>query len=95
VAKGITGGYLPVAATLTTDRVYDAFYADYEEQKTFFHGHSYTGNPLGCAVALANLRLMEERRIVEGVAEKSRRLAKLLAPLSDFAHVGEVRQKGF
>ncbi|USG68525.1 adenosylmethionine--8-amino-7-oxononanoate transaminase [Brevibacillus ruminantium] len=95
VAKGITGGYLPVAATLTTERVYEAFYADYEQQKTFFHGHSYTGNPLGCAVALANLRLIEERRIVEEVSRKSEVLGDLLRPLEAFPHVGEIRQKGF
>jgi len=95
VAKGITGGYLPVAATFATDRIYDAFYADYEEQKTFFHGHSYTGNPLGCAVALENLRLMEERRIVEEVARKSVLVAEQLAPMRDRPHVGDIRQKGF
>ncbi|MED2007220.1 adenosylmethionine--8-amino-7-oxononanoate transaminase [Brevibacillus borstelensis] len=95
IAKGITGGYLPVAATMTTERVYQAFYADYEEQKTFFHGHSYTGNPLGCAVALANLRLMEQRRLVDEVAQKSEKLGEMLRPLAAFPHVGEVRQKGF
>ncbi|MGG1658659.1 adenosylmethionine--8-amino-7-oxononanoate transaminase [Brevibacillus sp. NRS-1366] len=94
VAKGITGGYLPVAATLVKEKIYDAFYADYEEQKTFFHGHSFTGNPLGCAVALANLRLMEERGLVEEVAKKSAELQQLLEPLSDQQHVGDVRQKG-
>ncbi len=95
VAKGITGGYLPVAATLATDRIYDAFYADYEEQKTFFHGHSFTGNPLGCAVALENLRLMEERSIVAEVARKAQTIEKHLAPLLDRPHVGEIRHKGF
>jgi lysine--8-amino-7-oxononanoate aminotransferase len=95
VAKGITGGYLPVAATLATDRIYDAFFADYEEQKTFFHGHSYTGNPLGCAVALENLRLMEERRIVEEVSRKSVLIEGQLASMLDRPHVGDIRQKGF
>ena len=59
VSKGLTGGYMPLAATLTTERVYRAFYGRYDEFKTFFHGHSYTGNPLGCAVALANLEVFE------------------------------------
>jgi lysine--8-amino-7-oxononanoate aminotransferase len=95
VAKGITGGYLPVAATLATDRIYDAFFADYEEQKTFFHGHSYTGNPLGCAVALENLRLMEERRIVEEVSRKSVLIEGQLASVLERPHVGDIRQKGF
>ncbi|MGK5511010.1 adenosylmethionine--8-amino-7-oxononanoate transaminase [Brevibacillus formosus] len=94
VAKGLTGGYLPVAATLVTEQIYDAFFADYEEQKTFFHGHSFTGNPLGCAVALANLRLMEERGVVQQVAKKAIDLDQLLKPLRDLAHVGDIRQKG-
>ncbi|UED75497.1 adenosylmethionine--8-amino-7-oxononanoate transaminase [Brevibacillus sp. DP1.3A] len=94
VAKGLTGGYLPVAATLVTEQIYNAFFADYEEQKTFFHGHSFTGNPLGCAVALANLRLMEERGVVQQVAKKAIDLEQLLKPLRDLPHVGEIRQKG-
>ncbi|WP_217556780.1 adenosylmethionine--8-amino-7-oxononanoate transaminase [Paenibacillus sp. GbtcB18] len=94
VGKGLTGGYLPVAATLATDEVYEAFYADYEEQKTFFHGHSYTGNPLGCAVALENLRLMEERRVVESVAAKAEFVAGKLSPLKACPHVGDIRQQG-
>ncbi|MGX4585400.1 adenosylmethionine--8-amino-7-oxononanoate transaminase [Paenibacillus chitinolyticus] len=94
VGKGLTGGYLPVAATLATDDVYDAFYADYEEQKTFFHGHSFTGNPLGCAVALENLRLMEERRVVEGVAAKAEFVAGKLSSLKTCPHVGDIRQQG-
>lgn len=94
VAKGLTGGYLPVAATLVTEQIYDAFFADYEEQKTFFHGHSFTGNPLGCAVALANLRLMEEREVVQQVAKKAIDLDQLLRQLCDLPHVGDIRQKG-
>ncbi|MEI6083956.1 MAG: adenosylmethionine--8-amino-7-oxononanoate transaminase [Verrucomicrobiota bacterium] len=62
VAKGLTGGYLPLAATLTTEAVFDAFLGEYHEFKTFFHGHSYTGNQLGCAAALANLRVFEEEK---------------------------------
>nr|WP_247900741.1 adenosylmethionine--8-amino-7-oxononanoate transaminase [Paenibacillus pabuli] len=94
IGKGLTGGYLPVAATLATDEVYNAFYADYEEQKTFFHGHSFTGNPLGCAVALANLKLFEERNLVEGVRAKATFVERKLAALKDFPHVGDIRQKG-
>ena len=81
VGKGLTGGYLPVAATLATDEMYDAFYADYEEQKTFFHGHSFTGNPLGCAVALAGLKLFEERNMIEGVRAKASFVERKLATL--------------
>ncbi|WP_289140574.1 adenosylmethionine--8-amino-7-oxononanoate transaminase [uncultured Brevibacillus sp.] len=94
VAKGITGGYLPVAATLVKEKIYNAFYADYEQQKTFFHGHSFTGNPLGCAVALANLRLMEERGLIAEVAAKADVLQGILSPLEDQPHVGEIRSKG-
>lgn len=94
IGKGLTGGYLPVAATLATDEVYAAFYADYEEQKTFFHGHSFTGNPLGCAVALASLRLFEERNMLEGVNMKASFVEQKLAALKNRPHVGDIRQKG-
>jgi adenosylmethionine-8-amino-7-oxononanoate aminotransferase len=59
MAKGLTGGYLPMAATLTTQAVFDAFLGDYDEFKTFFHGHSYTANQLGAAAALASLDLLQ------------------------------------
>jgi len=94
VGKGLTGGYLPVAATLASERVYEAFYADYEAQKTLFHGHSFTGNPLGCAVALESLRLLRERSIVESVEAKGALVAQRLAPLLDRWHVGDIRHKG-
>ncbi|MDQ0247120.1 adenosylmethionine-8-amino-7-oxononanoate aminotransferase [Bacillus fengqiuensis] len=93
--KGITGGYLPVAITVTTDEVYNAFLGEYEEQKTFFHGHSYTGNPLGCAAALANLELFEKTSLVDEVASKSMYLEKRLKEFYELKHVGDVRQKGF
>ncbi|MFC5471066.1 adenosylmethionine--8-amino-7-oxononanoate transaminase [Cohnella suwonensis] len=94
VGKGLTGGYLPVAATLATDEVYGAFHADYLERKTFFHGHSYTGNPLGCAVALASLKLLEERNMVQGVIAKESFVRRKLKALEERPHVGEIRQKG-
>ncbi|GAB7388891.1 adenosylmethionine--8-amino-7-oxononanoate transaminase [Bacillaceae bacterium] len=95
MGKGITGGYLPVAATVTSERVYQAFYADYTELKTLFHGHSYTGNQLGCAVALANLDLFEKEQIVEQVRGKGEKMAAWLAELAELKHVGDVRQLGF
>ena len=95
VAKGITGGYLPLAATLTTEKIYDAFYADYAEQKTFYHGHTYTGNPLACAAALANLRLFEEEALLEKLQPKITKLQALLAGFPALPYVGEVRQAGF
>jgi adenosylmethionine-8-amino-7-oxononanoate aminotransferase len=95
VAKGISGGYLPLAATFATREIFDAFLGEPWEGKTFFHGHTYTGNPLACAAALASLDLFEKNRLVERVAGKSKELAELLAPLRDLKHVGDIRQKGF
>lgn len=96
VAKGITGGYLPLAATLATRRIFDAFLGEPWEGRTFFHGHTYTGNPLACAAALASLDLFERNRLVESVRRKSEVLSRLLdEQLGDLPHVGEIRQKGF
>jgi adenosylmethionine-8-amino-7-oxononanoate transaminase len=94
VGKGLTGGYLPVAATLATDRIYDAFYGEHEERKTFFHGHSFTGNQLGCAVALANLDLIERDGLLERVRESAALVARRLERFPDLRHVGDVRQQG-
>ena len=95
LAKGLTGGYLPLAATLTTERVFEAFLGSFEEQKTFYYGHSYTANQLGCAAALANLAIFREEQTLATIAEKSTRLAELLARLAAQKHVAEVRQCGF
>jgi adenosylmethionine-8-amino-7-oxononanoate aminotransferase len=94
LSKGITGGYLPLAATLATDEIYGAFLAEPAEGKTFFHGHTYTGNPLACAAARASLALFESNRVLDNVREISSRLSKRLANLADHPHVGEIRQKG-
>jgi adenosylmethionine-8-amino-7-oxononanoate aminotransferase len=95
VAKGITGGYLPLAATLTTERVYEGFLGRHEEFRTFFHGHTYTGNPLACAAALATLRLFDQERTLERLAEKIDLLGELLAPVAAMPGVAEVRRRGF
>jgi adenosylmethionine-8-amino-7-oxononanoate aminotransferase len=94
LAKGLTGGYLPLAATLTTDQVYSAFLGRYEESKTFFHGHTYGGNPLGAAVALASLEVFEEERTLENLKPKIARLAEHLFRIGELPHVGDVRQRG-
>jgi adenosylmethionine-8-amino-7-oxononanoate aminotransferase len=94
VAKGLTGGYLPLAATLATDRVYEAFLGRYEEYRHFFHGHTYTGNPLGCAAALATLRLLADGSILAGVERKGAILGEALAPVAAHRHVGEIRRAG-
>lgn len=96
LAKGITGGYLPLAATLTTEEIFSAFLGEYGEYKSFFHGHTYTGNPLGCAVALASLGLFRKEKIIERMQPKinylRHRLEEDFVPLS---HVADVRQWGF
>ncbi len=94
LAKGITGGYLPLAATLTTDAIYSAFYGTAREGKTFHHGHTYGGNPLGAAVALASLRVFDEERTLEGLRPKIARMAERLAGFAALPHVGDVRQRG-
>ena len=95
IAKGLTGGYLPLAATLTTDKIYKAFLGEYSEKKTFFHGHTYTGNPLACSAALANLKIFKKERTLARIKNKIELLKELLLPFKDLPHVGEVRQCGF
>jgi adenosylmethionine-8-amino-7-oxononanoate aminotransferase len=96
VAKGITGGYLPLAATLATQAIFDAFLGDPWEGRTFYHGHTYTGNPLACAAALASLDLFERNRVVEHVAATAAGpLARMLDELRELPHVGDVRQLGY
>jgi adenosylmethionine---8-amino-7-oxononanoate aminotransferase len=96
LAKGITGGYLPLAATLTTEQIFSAFLGEYKEFKTFFHGHTYTGNPLGCAVAIANLDLFEREEVLDKMQPRigylHKRLREEFLPLP---HVSDVRQWGY
>lgn len=92
LAKGLTGGYLPLAATLTTDEVYSAFLGRPEEGKTFYHGHTYTGNPLGAAVALANLDLLP--KVLERLPAKIDRFREHLQRMAQLPHVGDIRQCG-
>ncbi len=95
VAKGLTGGYLPLAATLATKDVYGAFLGEYAEQKTFFHGHTYTGNQLCCAAALASLDIFESDRVIDHLQPKIEQLSKGLERFVRLPHVGDVRQCGF
>jgi len=95
VAKGITGGYLPLAATMTTGRIYEAFLGGYEELKTFFHGHTYTANPLACAASLASLDLFDKDNTLGGMEEKSGLLRDGLESIARLPHVGDVRRKGY
>ncbi|MBI4115584.1 MAG: aminotransferase class III-fold pyridoxal phosphate-dependent enzyme, partial [Candidatus Omnitrophica bacterium] len=95
VAKGLTGGYLPLAATLSTERIYNAFLGGYSEFKTFFHGHTYTANPLACRAALTNLELFEKKKTLEKLEEKIDFLKERLEAFKKLSHVGDVRQVGF
>jgi adenosylmethionine-8-amino-7-oxononanoate transaminase len=94
LAKNLTGGYLPVAATLTTEKIYRAFLGNFESGRTFYHGHTFTGNQLGCAAALANLRLMEKKSFLVGVQKKCQLFQELLEPLESHSHVKEIRLRG-
>ncbi len=94
-AKGITGGYLPLAATLTSEEIYQAFLGAYQEFRAFFHGHTYTGNPLACAAAIANIDLFRKEKTLTKLQPKIRLLAKELKRFYGLDHVGEIRQQGF
>jgi len=95
LAKGLTGGYLPLAATLTTERVYEGFLGEWHENRTFFYGHSYTANALGCAAALANLEIFSTEETLKTIRAKSRVLARLLEELrKNSANVSAIRQLG-
>jgi adenosylmethionine-8-amino-7-oxononanoate aminotransferase len=94
VAKGLTGGYLPLAATLTTEQVFDAFLGPPEAGRTFYHGHTYTGNPLGCAAALASLELLTGPQGLPALGPKVERFRRHLDRLREVPLVGDVRQRG-
>jgi adenosylmethionine-8-amino-7-oxononanoate transaminase len=94
VGKGLTGGYLPVAATLVPPEIYEEFLGTYAQRKTFFHGHTFTGNQLGCAVALANLAEFERRELLQHVNRVARVVERELSVFRGLAHVGDVRQVG-
>jgi len=94
VSKGLTGGYLPLAATLATERIYEAFLGEVDAGRTFYHGHTFTGNALGCAAALASLDVFEQERTLEKLPAKIERMRQHLARIARMPHVGEVRQAG-
>jgi adenosylmethionine-8-amino-7-oxononanoate aminotransferase len=94
LGKGLTGGYLPLSVCLTTDTVYQAFYAEYSAQKAFLHSHSYTGNPLACAAANATLDIFRDDDVLNRNRELAARMAHATAHFSEHPHVAEVRQRG-
>ena len=95
LGKGITGGYLPLAATLVTDDIFEAFLGEFGEAKHFYHGHTYTGNPLACSVAVANLEVFEEEQTLKKLQPKIKLLEERLDEFWELKHVGDVRQYGF
>lgn len=94
LSKGITGGYMPLAVTLATDKIYNVFLGEFEDLKTFFHGHSYTGNPLACAAALACLDLFEKEQVLKELKGKIEILEAWLKDLLNLQHIGNVRNIG-
>lgn len=94
VAKGITAGYIPLAATITTDKIYKEFYDDFSKLKTFYHGHSFTGNPIACAIAVETLKIMEEEKIIENLYPKIEKLKTGLEEFKQLEHVGDIRHIG-
>jgi len=94
LSKGLTGGFLPLAAVLTTQDVYEGFYAEYSAGQAFLHSHSYTGNPLACRVALETLHIFRDEPVLERNRVLAAHLAKRLEPLRDHPHVADVRQTG-
>ena len=94
ISKGITGGYMPLAATLTTDEIYHAFLGDMKDKKTFYHGHSYTANQLACAAGIASLEIFKEEKTIEKMQEKIYLIRERLDKIGEMVHVGEARQRG-
>jgi adenosylmethionine-8-amino-7-oxononanoate aminotransferase len=94
LSKGLTGGYLPMAATLTTQEVFNAFLGEYDEFKTFFHGHSYTANPLGASAAMASLELLKSAESIQARGRLERVLGQELKALWTLPNVGDIRQVG-
>ncbi|MCK4999710.1 MAG: aminotransferase class III-fold pyridoxal phosphate-dependent enzyme, partial [Anaerohalosphaera sp.] len=94
LAKGITGGYLPLAATLATEEIFDAFIGEVDEFKTFYHGHTYTGNALGCAAAIASLDLFDANSVIESLGEKVAIIDEAFEGMRELPFVGDARHVG-
>ena len=95
LSKGLTGGYLPMALAITTDKIYDAFYADYSEGKAFMHSHTYSGNPLACSAAIEVLKILKEENIIENADNNSEYFTALIKEkLQDYRYCGDIRSLG-
>ncbi len=94
LSKGITNGYMPLAVTVVNEKIFNAFLGELQERKTFYHGHSYTGNQLGCAAALANLEIFEKEKTLEKLPPKIELLREKLSEIANHKNIGDIRQKG-
>ncbi len=95
VSKGLTGGYMPMSITITTQEIYDAFYSDYLEGKAFMHSHTYAGNPLGCSAAIEVLNILDDEKIIEGVNRKAPVFNSMIREkFSKLPHIGDIRDIG-
>jgi adenosylmethionine-8-amino-7-oxononanoate aminotransferase len=94
LSKGLTGGYLPMSAVMTSHTVYEAFYDEYTTLRGFLHSHSYTGNALACAAALATMELFEQGDVLADNRDLAAQMLDAVSPLRDHAHVGDIRQTG-
>ena len=94
LSKGLTGGYLPMSAVMTSHEVYAAFYDEYTTLKGFLHSHSYTGNALACAAALATMELFDQQDVLTHNRELAAQMLEAISPLRDHKHVGDIRQTG-
>ena len=94
LSKGITSGTLPLAVTLTTKKIYRVFYGDYQKQKTFYHGHTYTANPISCSAAIASLEIFKEENVLKKVRRLSSALGQGLEKFRDLDLVGDIRHIG-
>ena len=94
ISKGVTSGYLPIGVTMTTESVYEAFYAEYSDFKTFYHGHTYTANPLACAAAIASIDLFEKENTLQRAKEIGKKLASFIGEMSELEVVGDARTIG-
>ncbi len=92
--KALTAGYFPLAVTLTTNKIYESFLGEYSENKQFYHGHTFTGNPIGCATALANIEAYQQQNLIQQIRENSKHISKRLREIERYNIIKDIRHKG-
>jgi adenosylmethionine---8-amino-7-oxononanoate aminotransferase len=92
--KALTAGYFPLAVTLTTNKIYESFLGEYSENKQFYHGHTFTGNPIGCATALANIEAYQQQNLIQQIRENSKHISKRLREIERSNIIKDIRHKG-